>query len=384
MVRWAGSILVFIFALGSLNRSSWAQQAGSTVELKELAAPNSPAFMILDISPALIESPATPKEFTFAAIQSFVDGQGWPQNFAVEFTPYWWIRPSGRDVYAFAGIDKNSPGKPNPFSGLKFSNFSIAFVNKDLVPDVIEKEQKILSVGFHSNVLRIQRPGYALALNNEINRWHQKAQEELAIMQELMNQETDRVKQKKLQQELNNKTWPVSADIASKINALVNQKPVFSWNLAAAYSLYGLDDRRFETGRTGVWTTLASYLPLKKTAEDVSLSYLKLLVYSRYMHDGFMLEGSDIVKSSSMDLGSKIGLEFNKFSIGFEFVERNYLKNALSSSRRSVGLISYRVDNSLYINGTFGRDFGPVKKIVSLFGINWGFGDEKVNLPAPE
>jgi hypothetical protein len=102
------------------------------------------------------------------------------------------------------------------------------------------------------------------------------------------------------------------------------------------------------------------------------------------MHDGFMLEGTNIIKSNSVDLGGKIGLEFSRFSIGYEFVERDYLKNAVSSGRRSVGLISYRLDNSLYLNGTFGKDFGPIKKIVSLFGINWGFGDEKINLPSPE
>jgi hypothetical protein len=252
------------------------------------------------------------------------------------------------------------------------------------VPDVIEKEQKVLSVGFHSNVIKIQRRGYALAISNEINNWHKEVQEELAIMQEALIQENDPVKRKKLQQELNNKSWPVTADIASKINAIINEKPIFSWNLAAAYSLYGIDDRRFETGRTGGWTTLASFIPIRTQAEPVNQNYLKLLLYSRYMHDGFMLEGTNIIKSNSVDLGGKIGLEFSRFSIGYEFVERDYLKNAVSSGRRSVGLISYRLDNSLYLNGTFGKDFGPIKKIVSLFGINWGFGDEKINLPSPE
>lgn len=383
MKRLIYALIVLVLTAGYFNKGI-AQQNKSSLPLKELAAPNAPAFMILDISPTLIESPGTPKEFTFAAIQSFVDGQGWPQNFAVEFTPYWWIKPSERDVYEFAGIDKKTFAKSNPFSGLKFSSFSLAFVNKDLIPDLAEQEQKILSVGFHSNVVKIHRPGYATALNAEINKWHQKVQEELTIMQEILNQEPNRAKQKKLQQELNNKTWPVSADIASKINGLINQKPIFSWNLAAAYSLYGIEDRRFETGRTGLWTTIASFVPIGKPEEPVSQSYLKLLIYSRYMHDGFMFDGSEIIRSNSLDLGGKVGLEFNRFSIGFEFINRDYIKLSQNPAQRSVGLISYRVNDSLYINGTFGKDFGPVKRIVSLFGINWGFGDEKVNLSEPE
>jgi hypothetical protein len=111
MGRLSNSLFAVFLIIGNSNSAS-AQKTDNSFKLKDLAAPNSPAFMILDISPALIESPATPKEFTFAAIQSFGDGQGWPQNFAVEFTPYWWINPSGRDVYAFTGIDKKSNFKP--------------------------------------------------------------------------------------------------------------------------------------------------------------------------------------------------------------------------------------------------------------------------------
>ena len=361
-----------------------AQQTDNSVRLKELAAPNSPAFMILDVAPTLIESPSTPKEFAFAALQSFAEGQGWPQNFAVSFTPYWWLRPSGRDVYAFAGIGKDNSVKPKPFSGLKFSSISMAFVNQDLIPDAVAREQKIFSLGFHSNIIKIQHPGYAKALNSEIDSWHEAVQDELTVMQEALNQETDPVRRRKLQQELTDKVWPVSANIASRVNRIINQKPLFSWNVAAAWSIYGIDNSRFETGRTGAWTTVASFIPMRRPSEEFPVNYLSVLGYSRYMRDGFMLEGNQIVKSNSVDLGGKLGVEVSRFSIAWEYISRDYRRGALGSANRNVGMVSYRVNDNLYINGTFGRDFGPVNEIVTLFGINWGFGEEKLNLPTPD
>ena len=377
-------LLSFLVVLALFLNIAKAQQTDNTVKLNELAAPNSPAFMILDVAPTLIESPATPKEFTLAALQSFADGQGWPQNFAVEFTPYWWLRPSGRDVYAFTGIDKNRPEQKKPFSGLKFSSLSMAFVNQDLIPDAIDSEQKIFSLGFHSNVVKIQHPGYAKALNTEIDNWHETVQQELAAMQEALNQESDPVRRRKLQQELTEKVWPVSSSIASKINSIVNQKPLFSWSVSAAWSVYGIDNSRFETGRIGAWTTVASFIPVQPAAAEIPTNYLSILGYSRYMHDGFMLEGSEIVESNSLDIGGKLGVEISRFTIAWEYVNRDYLKGTQKSGNRNVGIINYRLNNSLFINGTFGRDFGPLNEIVTLFGINWGFGEEKINLPDPE
>ena len=367
-----------------LLNTALGQQTDSGVKLKELAAPNSPAFMILDVAPTLIEAPSTPKEFTFAALQSFAEGQGWPQNFAVEFTPYWWLRPAGRDVYAFAGIDKENISRLKPFSSLKFSSVSMAFVNQDLIPDAIAREQKIFAMGFHSNIVKIQQPGYAKALNNEISDWHETVQGELAIMQEALNRESDPLKRRKLQQELTEKSWPVSAGIASKINSIINQKPLFSWNVAAAWSIYGIDNSRFETGRTGVWSTVASFIPVRPASAETPVNYVSVLAYSRFMRDGFMLEGSEIAKTNSVDLGGKIGVELSRFSIAWEYIKRDYLKGSQESSNRNVGMLSYRVNDSLFINGTFGKDFGPINKIVTLFGINWGFGEEKLNLPSPD
>lgn len=382
--------IFLVFLAGVFPCFLKAQKVNSEVKLKDLAVPNAPSFMILDISPSLIENPTTPKEFAFGALQTMGQGEGWPQNYAMEFTPYWWIKPEKRDVYQFLGLKKSKEpvvagvenvSRYNPFSGMKFTNISMAFVNKDLIPDTSSLSQKIFSIGLHSNILKYNRPLYANELDKEINNWHQAVQAELTVLQEELNQENDPVKRRKLQQQQNNKVLPVSSDITRKINAIINQKPLFSWDIAAAYSVYGINNDRFRTGRTGIWTTIASYFPFGKKTDEGNQNYLDLLLCSRYIHDNFSLSQSRLVTSNSLDAGGKIALEFARINIGAELLQRFYADENRSSKTRAVGTISYRLDNNLYISGTFGKDFGPVNKIITLFGLNWGFGDEKIDLP---
>ncbi|MEO8793853.1 MAG: hypothetical protein ABI390_00230 [Daejeonella sp.] len=363
-----------------------AQSADGGLKLKELAVPNSPAFILLDIAPTLIEAPLTPKEFAFAAIQSFSDDAGLPQNYSMEFTPYWWLNAKKRNVYEFAGITKTSAGvfKENVFSGLKFSNFSVAFVNKDLIPDTSAFNQKIFSIGVNTTLLKIHNANYAAKLNSEIDNWHKEIQKELAIMQDKLNQESDPAKRRVLQQELNDTVFPVSSKIAENINDIIKEHPLFILNFSAAYAVYGIDNRYLRNGRSGAWATLASFLPMKSSENSANSNYLNLIVSSRYMHDNYSIdENNMLAKTSSFDLGGKIAFEFNRVLFGFESLQRTYTSGTNFHYSRNAGTISYRLNNNLFINGTFGKDFGLENKIITLFGFNWGFGEEKINLPDP-
>lgn len=366
-----------------------AQKTANDVKLKDLAVPHFPAFMLLDISPVLIENPGTPKEFAFGALQAFEADAGWPQNYAMEFTPFWWLNPAERSVYQFLGLKKaesgSLPGKTiyQPFSAMRFTSVSLAFVNKDLIPDVDSQNQKIFSVGIHSNILKYNRPAYAAELDGEINNWHRAVQEELAVLQEQLNQEGDPARRRKLQQQLNNKVFPVSSAIAQNINRIINQKPLFSWDVSAAFSVYGVNNKRFKSGRSGFWTTLATYIPLGKKTQESEQNYLDLLISSRYIHDPFSLYNDQLERSDNFDAGGKIAVEFTRVSFAVESLQRFYSQGGRSSANRTVGTISYRLDNNLYISGSFGNDFGPVNKIITLLGINWGFGEEKIGLPEP-
>jgi hypothetical protein len=358
------------------------------VKMKELAVPKAPAFQLLDISPIQIENPTSPKQFALGIAQSFNDSAGWPKNYSMEFAPYWWLKSSNRSVYDFLGLKttidakgaKNVTGE-DAFSGLRFTSISLAFINQDFVPDSIKQSQKIFSVGIHSTIIKIHSKNYAKALASKLQQWHDAAENELEFALAGQPSELDTVAYKAYWQRFTDLKPTTTGEIFGNINDIMNEKPLFSLNVAAAYANYGINDSIWKTGRTGVWTTLSSYLPLKLDDDGVNRNYFALFGYFRFLQDNYA-PGKDnqTLKSSCIDIGGKLELQFDKLSLGYESIRRNYSKQGINSGNRSVGVISYQLGNNLYINGALGKDFGINNKLISFLGINWGFGNEKIKL----
>ena len=140
-------VVVIMLCLFAINQAKGQEE----VTIKDLALPSSPAFILTDVTPTLVQSPNTPKKFVLGLAQSYSESpSGFPENYSAEFTPYWFINPAGQNVYAAVGLktklDSNGQIVPveevNIFSGLKFTNLSIAFINKDLIPDDIDASHK--------------------------------------------------------------------------------------------------------------------------------------------------------------------------------------------------------------------------------------------------
>jgi hypothetical protein len=79
-------------------------------------------------------------------------------------------------------------------------------------------------------------------------------------------------------------------------------------------------------------------------------------------------------------VGGKIALEFDRINIGVESLYR-FNQGVANSENRTLGIINYKVADNLFIQGAFGNFFNVADKLIALFGINWGFGSETVNLP---
>ena len=365
--------------------------SGQEIGLKDLAVPNSPAFVLTDLTPSTVQTPGTPKTFVLGIAQSFQSSAGgFPQNYSAEFAPYWWFRGDDRNIYALAGIKtmRNDSGKmiilpqENVFSGLKFTSISLAFLNKDLIPDTISLSQKIFSFGFRTTFLKIHQKGYAESIKGKIDNWHLETQKILKdINEELITaiRKKDSAKIAALLQQL--LTAPKTTEIAKEINDLMSEKPVFEWDIAAAYAAYGVNDTVWKTGRYGVWTTLSSYLPLNLGGAKPNRNYLNLNVILRYMGDHYQKNDLGyLAKINNLDLGGKLALEFDLFSVGIESLYR-YSNGLANTQNRTVGMINYKVADNVYINGAFGKNFKSSDRLIVLFGINWGFGNESVSLP---
>ncbi len=82
MFRLSGAFLVALLSAEGV----FAQDA-ELPELDDLKAPTSPAFVILDAAPSKVERPQSVKPLVLSALSAA--GEGFPKNYAVEFSPYW-------------------------------------------------------------------------------------------------------------------------------------------------------------------------------------------------------------------------------------------------------------------------------------------------------
>ncbi|PZF74458.1 hypothetical protein [Taibaiella soli] len=374
-------------------------QTTPTFDVSQLSVPQSSAFKLVDVSPTLIETPSTPKAFTLGVLQNIENSQGWPQNYSAEFTPYWWVLPANRNVYNFTGLKKQhnditnaDEWKENAFSSFKFASVSMAFVNKDMVPDTFTTTQKVFSAGVRTTLIKIHRAGYAKKLGNAIDAWHNTA---LAEIGDDMNDsiyrsaartgnvqlEASRSKELAGMRDSLKAAKKMTADaLAAQVQSTLDEKPIFAWDFAGAYAMYGIGDTTWKTGRLGVWTTVSLNLPLG--IGDSTKNYFSIAGYARYMYDGYTLDNGVVTSSNAIDVGGKLSLQFDRLNIGAEGVYRNYSTGPSLQSQRLVGFINYRIGDNLYLNGTFGKDFGVEKaKLLTLFGIAWGFGNEQASLP---
>jgi len=382
----------FLFVSTFITFSTFYGQGGISAKLKELAVPNSPAFIIVDLTPSVFQTPNSPKEFILGVAQSYQQSSdGFPQNYSAEFTPYWWINPSGRNVYSAVGLrtTKDSEGritavgKENPFSGLKFATVSVAFLSKDLIPDTAKVNQKIFSVGVKATIVKIHSKKYGVSLEKSINHWHAAAVEEFTNNREIQDKlaRYNGDKEEEYQQKLlDHFKTERTGEIVKEITNVISQKPLFSWDMAAAFATYGISDSVWRTGRSGIWTTVSTYLPLALDEERNPKNYLNLNVVFRYLTDKYQLnKQKQIVSGNSVDAGGKFAMEFDKLSVGIEALHR-FKNGKADAQNRTVGVINYKIADNLYLRGAFGKNFNTANKLIALFGINWGIGSETVKL----
>jgi len=364
-----------------------AAQTAIPVTLKDLAVPTSPAFIITDITPSLVQNPATPKAFVLGVAQSYQQSStGFPDNYSAEFTPYWWLKVHSRSIYNAQGMYRtkrdSTKWAENPLAGLRYTSISTAFVNKDLIPDTSKTSQKVFAVGVHATLLKIHRKGYAQQLGGLIASWHKAAQKELDnseklldTLQKIGSDPKDAKKRDSLIKKYSQKNTP---DILDSINNFIERKPLFNLDIAGAYSAYGVTDQEAKTGRAGGWATFSSYVPFSTRVDNKN--YFEISASARYLSDHFQKNNQgQIVHANNTDVGGKAGFTFGQLSLGVESLYR-HTKGIGGGSVRTVGVINVKLAENLYINGTFGKDFAGPNKLVSVFGINWGFGKERVEL----
>ena len=101
----------------------------------------------------------------------------------------------------------------------------------------------------------------------------------------------------------------------------------------------------------------------------MTVGYLHFYGIGKYVDDGFNIDSAGLYSNQHFwDYGGKVELELKKLKFSYE-----YLMRSIDSEQfRSVGNITYQVNNNISVTGGFGKDFPSDNNLVTILGINWG------------
>ena len=359
-------VLILIFILAQLI--SYGQYKES-ITLKELEVPESPAMTLLDESPSIVNRPNSPRAFILSIVNSFQgDYSGLPRNYAVEFTPFWFFSHEKMNFFRYAGLTEKGM---NPFSAIKMTSISIAYINKDGKDE--QPTTSNISIGLRTTLLRFYGNDYHQQLI-EANLYSQgrlkrlrDAQRAAGATQSLLT-DNPKLYHQILKRVLDS---VANSDSLLEMVSKLKEKPLFAIDGAVAYNAYFTDNdfSSNTSGRFGAWVTLNYAQKFSKN----STNYINLYGVGRFISDNRPTDDDlKMERREYFDFGGKLEFEFDKLTLGYEFIRR---VSDGEGTYRSSGLLKYKISDELYITGAFGRNFGDSDNLITLLGINWGLGN---------
>ena len=351
------------------------------LSLKHLALPSAPAFTLMDITPSSVVMPQNLQSFSIQTINAFAgdsaDGLS-NNNYAVEIRPYLYAKLKSETFLKYNGIlmtennDNTNTISRNVFTGvLRKASVSLALMNGTF--EVFDQPQSYVSVGARTRLIEVKSG----KTYHEIIKSY-KSYEAFMLSKE--------VKDIALDISIDD-PWdsiPKLAKYKETRGALkknLEEKPLFALDVASAYSYFMGDksqnlDGAF--GRFGIWgsTDLAFKISEKKS------NYFHVYSLFRYLRDGLNRNSQTqaLFTTNNYDVGGKAELEFDKLSIGFEYL----IREGDTSSSRTFGNIKYKINDAFAIHGGFGENFLSDSNLITLFGIQWGLQTSTgLALPTP-
>ncbi|MCL9805446.1 hypothetical protein NAT51_07930 [Flavobacterium amniphilum] len=340
---------------------SFAQAPGE-ITVKDLELPSAPAFALLDYSPTSITSPTTTQALTLSLLNAVNSSEGFPANYALEFSPYWVFRNKSKNFTDHFDQEQNKKySKP-------YKNMSVSFasVKKDTIQNV--------SVGIRTNLFTINRDEKTArikALHGQLARFAKTVDAAIApltVEPKLGSPEYNVIMMKRMEQmEKLQKFATLRDSIYQSLDEITPIKPLFSIDAAVAYNHF-FDGNQFASGKFGkfgAWTTLSENFIL--TGDN---NYLSLYQYARFLKSEMDYNATTGLyeKDEDFDIGTKVEFQFDKLSVGYEYIKRL----SESGNYRSVGNIKYILSESFVLNGGFGKNFEHTDNLVSFLGISWG------------
>lgn len=376
--------IIYLSAFFILNYYYGQDSIKDNTGLKNIAISSSPSQMLLDNAPSIIVAQPYVKAYNVSINNT--------DDISFDITPFLIDKKfKGWEYYGYYNNFENY----NAFNNLLKATFSLS-VKK-------ETDYSNATIGFRTNIVTIygtrkekikeKFKNFKESLNNAEENAKTRATKEvdekyLAIIKTCDIHKPESDEQKKC---INKVLAPRSIEIENLTMVYVNESkdvskqdfykifnnPTLSLDVAAAYN-HIFDDKEFSNnyqGRIGAWTTLKFSQPLNKNNDNFINGYL----FSRYLKDNhyFNSDSQLFTTMNFVDYGARLQLEFKKFSLSYEFIKRE----GDLSDERSVGLITYKINENVYLNGGFGRNFEGINgNSFTLLGIAWGINSNNQSL----
>jgi hypothetical protein len=376
------------------------------ISLNDLQVPSSPAFILLDAAPTSVEKPTSTKAFALSILNSINENSGLPKDYAVEFTPYWFIKHR-TTAYKYWGISDKTENQL-PFSSINRFAVSLALVsnsaadtlthpkttnisgglrtilvkvrNQKDVKDLIEANGKIV------NILRTSSVGSEVITKeiNDLEDIRDTIPKDSSARKSAIMQKIDALKKTKQNhldslansKELMNVEQLIFQDILAR-------RPLFAIEgaIASNIAFNNNDFSSYHAGRNGIWFNLAYSVSCDADTAMNKKDYLNLVIMGRFLNDNYQqIITNDFATRNLLDCGGKLEFEFDRLIFSYEYIYRWDSNDKTQNSFRSSGLIKFKLNEDLYLTAAFGRNFGSGNNLISQIGINWGIGtgNEKV------
>jgi len=355
------------------NSPTYAQKE---VALEDLQIPSSPAFILLDVAPTSIERPTTTKAFSTSILNSIKENNGIPENYAVDFAPYWFFKHKNLNAMNYWGFEQKLLERvQKPFSQARFGSISFATIKSKMTSDTIGTPLNVnnIALGFRTTLFQLRS-------NNDIDELIKANNLHLTRLDELTVDPT--ISPSKLANLLEADTYLKNCN--KRISEILNRKPTLALDFAGAGSWsYDNNYNSIKSNRVGAWLTLNYAQTLDKPMDINKNDYLNLYFTCRVLNDNNVLGNNGLVyRSTNLDVGGKIEFEFDKFSISYEYLYRNDLKSNIADNFRSSGLIKYRASDQLLVTATFGKNFGNTNNVITQIGLSLGLNSKSQQVNA--
>ena len=354
-----------------------AQDADKLPALNTIRTPNAPAFSILGVQPTSVERPNSPADLTMAIDNSTEGFTEFPQNFAVEFSPYWmskapasltWRNDIKRDVAqsltrtlsaSFATITKEVNAKE--IRGLSYGARAMLFSGKMSDKSVeaiesLEEKLKSFSVSF-ADTFKDQEKEETAAFFRQLDPALPAEEKQKRFL------EFNQALQARREKNLKETEEKFKEEAGEDKDDFAPQREGFVLEVAFA-SAYRTDTVSTELKKSGwAWWVTPSY------------------VMGDYSVVGVFRQLKDSLENKSTEYGVRFLYSKERYALSLEYLKGSYeTETQLPNRERFSMLFEYLLNEKFWLTLSFGEDNKNIQGIGSVFsaiGIRYNFSKER-------